>query len=163
MRRVVVSVALLLLGLLVAAVRPARASEESQQFATYLLDVQDLSRLEHKAVDAHAQALKKVKSRKLDGAGFEKVLTQQVIPSYTRFVGQLKKVKTPNPEITHLHKIYVDGAGSLLRGYTAQRAAIKSNDAKKMQAANKLIARGNKSLDQYMKSVTGLKKKYNLL
>src|SRR5687768_2089987 len=85
-------VALALLALLLAA--PAEAPAAAREdFISYLLDVQELSRLEYKAVHAQALALKKVQTRKLSEAGFLKILDRDVLPTYKSFVSRLARIK----------------------------------------------------------------------
>ncbi len=156
--------AALLLWILVGWVgsSPARASESGEEFANYLLDVQRLSRLEHKAVDTHHKALMKVQARKMNDRAFQKVLEQQVLPQYKQFVQKLKDVKTPNEELDKLHEMYIEGAGFQLRGYTGQLIAIRRHDPDRILLANKETKRGSKLIEQYLKSVGELKKKYRL-
>lgn len=159
---------MLMLALMLAALSPAPpvtaapAATPAQQFANYLLDVQQLSRPEHKAVDAHEAALKQVQARKMTDPEFVKVLSTRVIPQYSRFLAALKKVKAPSAEIKQLHKVYINAASAMLKGFVGQRDAVKSGDLARMKDANRMIDRGNKEIGQYLGQVDKLKVKYGL-
>jgi len=140
----------------------APASTPAQQLANYLLDVQQLSRPEHKAVDAHEAALKQVQARKMTDPDFVKVLSTRVIPQYKSFLAALKKVKTPSAEIKALHKTYINAASAMLKGFGGQRDAVKTGDLARMKEANRMIDRGNKEIGQYLAEVDKLKVKYGL-
>ncbi|MBM3462569.1 MAG: hypothetical protein FJX76_10760 [Armatimonadetes bacterium] len=151
-----------LIALLVLWTGPAVATTEAEQVAVYLLDVQELSRMEHKAAEEAKQALRKVKARKMTADAYERLLDQQVIPDYKKFVLALKKIKTPNLEVLKVHKMVVEGAGCQMKAYVGQRDAIAANDVQKMKSANALMRRGIKFMADYIKAVDALKLKYGL-
>lgn len=133
-----------------------------EQLTVYLLDVQELARLEHKAVETHQSALKKVAARKMTDPEFLKILTEKVIPPYKRFFNALTKIKTPNAEVLKLHKIYIEAASATLKAFGAQKKAIEKGDAARMEEANKLMARGAERIEVYITTVESLKVKYGL-
>ena len=143
---------------------PAAAHAESPraQLATYLLTVADLAKLEHKAVYAHQQALRKVKARSMSDEGFERVLVGQVLPAYEGFCTRLRQVPTPTAELTKVHKMFTDGAALQLAGFQGQARAIHAHDPHKILAPNRELARGGKMVEAYLKEIKKLQAIYDL-
>jgi hypothetical protein len=153
------TLALLACVLAAPAAAPAAARED---FISYLLDVQELSRLEYKAVHAQALALKKVQTRKLSEAGFLKILDRDVLPGYKTFISRLARIKPHGADAVRLHPLYVKGARLQLKGYTLQRAAILANDPDKLGQANKTLKSGADLIEEYMKKVDDTRQQYSL-
>ncbi|MBT2291423.1 hypothetical protein J7E73_20310 [Paenibacillus albidus] len=86
-----------------------------------------------------------------------------IVPSYTKFRIELKKVTPANPELVKIHKLSLEGTRLQLEGFTMMQKVLYNPNVKfgMFSAANKKIAAGEKYLDAFTKSLDQYQDKYS--
>ncbi|MFC1839072.1 hypothetical protein ACFL1N_05815, partial [Thermodesulfobacteriota bacterium] len=64
-----------------------------------------------------------------------------VIPTYSRFVDNLRNITTEIEDIRRVHGIYIRAAESILEGFKTKMLGIENND-------DGIIIQGNKKIEQ---------------
>lgn len=87
-----------------------------------------------------------------------------IVPNFTKYVIESKKIKAPNAELIALHDVYLKSIKFQLEALTMMKEALYktkiSNTA--INAANKKMLEGNKYEDQYLAGIVKYKKKYGI-
>jgi hypothetical protein len=85
-----------------------------------------------------------------------------VIPTYKRFVDELKNIRPENEEVMSLHGIYIRGAELIYEGFKAKMMGIENNDEGIIIMANEKIEMGRDEIERWNLERIELYKKHGV-
>ncbi|WP_379127238.1 hypothetical protein [Paenibacillus sp. sgz500958] len=90
-------------------------------------------------------------------------LNTVVIPNYTKFVVELKKIIPQNEELAAVHKLYLDGAKLQLEGMQLMKTSLSKTTINRTQytAARKKVVAGRTILEKAIKEIEAYGAKYS--
>lgn len=115
----------------------------------YAEQLKTIATYEIKALSAYQKyRIVTVKNIKQAYFSFNKV----IVPNYTKFVYELKKIQVNNEDMQAYHDLYLLGSKLQLEGLTMMKNSLASNkiDMKKYNAANKKLNEGRKMVELYV-------------
>ena len=82
-----------------------------------------------------------------------------VVPTYKRFVTDLKNIPVKNKEVRQLHAIYIKAAESNLEGFQTIMVGSEKNDVTIIKQGNKKLEEGRKGIEKWNTELNELCKK----
>jgi hypothetical protein len=89
-------------------------------------------------------------------------LKDRVIPLYTRFTHELRKIRPETDEVKNLHWIYLRSSTSLLEGFKMLMIAIEANDPDLIPSVNERIEKGRTENERWRRELIALSQKYEI-
>jgi hypothetical protein len=89
-------------------------------------------------------------------------LQNWVIPLYTRFLQELRKIRPETQEVRELHRTYILGAESLLDGFKLLMLAIELKDPSLIKAVNEKLEKGRVENERWSREMAFLYEKHGL-
>ncbi|MGR9049157.1 hypothetical protein ACQ4XT_11060 [Halobacillus faecis] len=135
-------------------------SDFQKSFVEYVNeDLEPVGKLE-------AEAITKLESvwgeNYTDDATLSSALEEEIIPTYTEAVQELKSIDPEPEELKELHQQYISGAESQLSGFETALEAIKVQDASMIEEANQLVMQGQAEIDDYKQNMQDLSKEHDI-
>lgn len=92
------------------------------------------------------------------------VLTQTVIPIYTKFVEDLEALaaKLKTEEVRKLHEKYIEGANMQNSALITLKIALEEGDSNKVLIANDKLTQGRKMVREWIAALDDLCDKYDI-
>jgi hypothetical protein len=117
------------------------------------------SELEKKSLERYAS---------VTGANFKSneelydALKERVIPLYSRYVAELRKIRPETDEVRNLHWIYIHGSTSMLDGFKMLMIAIETKQFDMIPSVNESIERGRLESERWRRELVALSKRYQI-
>jgi hypothetical protein len=89
-------------------------------------------------------------------------LKEWVIPLYSRFVAELRKIRPETDEVKSLHWIYIGASTSMLDGFKMLMIAIDTKSFDMIPSVNEKIEKGRLENERWRRELIALSKKYNI-
>jgi len=89
-------------------------------------------------------------------------LENWVIPLYSRFLQELRKIRPETQEVRELHRVYLLGAESLLDGFKLLMIAIELKDPSLIKTVNEKLEKGRLDNERWSREIAALYKKHGL-
>ncbi len=121
--------------------------------------VMNIAELEQKALAKYASVTGK--NYKNDEMVYQ-ALQDDVIPLYKRFIRGLRAIQPQTEEVRVLHRIYIEGADSLLEGFKLVLLAIEKQDSSIIRPANEYLETGLRDTERWKKDLIALSEKYGV-
>lgn len=134
--------------------------QEMIDFVNYGIMLEKASVLEEKATSVYNKnKLVNNHNRKQAYIEFNTV----IVPNYTKFVVELKKITAPNDELQKLHNMFLQGAKLQLEGFTIMKQVtfkpVIKNGA--FSGANKKLDAGAKYITAFLNGIDAYQQKYD--
>jgi len=155
------SIGILILVLLPAALFGCAATSPAAiDLANYVNQgVLRISELEQKSLERYAS---------VTGPNFKSneelydALKERVIPLYSRFVAELRKIRPETDEVKNLHRIYIGASTSMLDGFKMLMIAIETKEFDMIPSVNEKIERGRIENERWRRELVALSKRYKI-
>ena len=118
-----------------------------------------ISELEQKSLERYAS---------VTGANFKSneelydALKERVIPLYSQFVAELRKIRPETDEVKNLHWIYIRASTSMLDGFKMLMIAIETKEFDMIPSVNENIERGRLANEKWRRELVALSKRYKI-
>ncbi|MDO7906623.1 hypothetical protein Q5741_09335 [Paenibacillus sp. JX-17] len=131
-----------------------------KQLQAYSKQIDNITKYEKKALDtASMNSYISSTTRKKAYLAFNNT----VVPNYTNFVVELKKIKPADPKLAVVHNKYIQGASLQLQAFTLIKQSVASTTInwKTFDQGNEKLRAGVKYIDQYNKDMKTYMKQFN--
>jgi hypothetical protein len=116
-------------------------------------DILGISELERRPLERYALVRK---DRHATDQSMFKVLKEDVIPEYRRFLHLLKQIEPETKEVRKLHYIYIRGTECIYKGFKIKMAGLERKDEIIIWAANEEIERGRIKNENWRRELLAL-------
>ena len=89
-------------------------------------------------------------------------IINQVIPTYTEFIGELEAVTIESEELQAIHDVFIEGAKLQLDGFDTILEGIETQDPAIIEEANSLLAAGGEKIAEYHTKLKALAEDHNV-
>ncbi len=90
-------------------------------------------------------------------------LTEQIIPTYRKFVEQIEDIDPKTQEVKDLHELYIAAANTQFNAFTQMVAAIEQQDTNLITNANEKLTKARKGIRDFTNKLDELTKKHNVI
>ena len=130
------------------------------QLAKYVNQgILNIAELEQKPLERYASVTGK--NYTTDQAVSE-ALRDFIIPYYGMYLKELRLIRPEIDELKRIHKIYLQGAELLYRGFKMKLAGIEAQDPDIIRSANKQIEMGSMKSEEWRNELISLYTKYGI-
>ncbi len=119
----------------------------------------NISALEKKAFESYASVTGQ--NYTSDEAVFN-ALKDDVIPTYSRYIYLLKKIEVDTLEVLQLHRIYIQGAELLEKGFRTKMSGIENENVNLINRGNSEIEAGYAITEKWRSELTTLYKAHGV-
>ena len=113
-------------------------------------DLLGIAQLERRPLERYALARRDTEQR------LSKVLKEDVLPEYKRFLALLRQIKPETEEVRRLHQIYIRGTEYIYRGFKTKMLALEKEDENLVRAANDEIEKGRNINEKWRRELLAL-------
>lgn len=85
-----------------------------------------------------------------------------VIPTYKRFLNELKNIRPENEEVINLHRIYIGGADLIYEGFKIKMMGIENKNESIIISGNEKIEKGRDEINRWNLERIELYKKHGV-
>ena len=122
-------------------------------------DILGIAELERRPLDRYALA--RADDHATDQR-LSKVLKEDVLPEYTRFLQLLKQIEPKTEEVRQLHYIYICGTEYIYRGFKTKVVGLERKDELIIRAANEKIEKGRGENERWRRELLALFEEYGI-
>lgn len=116
--------------------------------------------------DLETEALQKYESvtgdNYTDDFVLYETLSNEIIPTYRKFVEGLEEIKPKTKEVQELHGLYVEAANTQYNAFVQIMAAIEQLDTNIIANANEKLSEGRKKLREFETKLLELAEEHNV-
>lgn len=118
-----------------------------------------IAELERRSLESYAAVIGE--NYTTDESVYE-ALKNVVIPTYKRFLDELRNITPQNEDVRNLHRIYVGGAESIYDGFKTKMIGIENNNMSIVVSGNEKIEKGRDEIIRWNQERIELYKKHGV-